>query len=277
MRQPQGFSLIHLTQKIFFINYKGYILAFFEFDGNQVFYEVIGEGSPLLMLHGNSVSSSLFGSCKEFFSQYYKVILFDYPGHGKSGRLPQFRDDFWNYNALCAYELMDLLKIEKFDVIGTSGGAMVGLNMCVIQPDRINKIIADSFFGDYVTYSEAVKLVSGRLRAKDDFMTSQYWKFHNGSHWENVIDNDCDMMLSFSRKGFPTIFGDISTIKSKVLLVATSTDELLPNILERLTALSKKIKNVSMKFYDYGRHTFMITEKEEFRRIAIEFLKENSI
>jgi valacyclovir hydrolase len=252
-------------------------LAFFEFDNRQVYYEVLGSGSPLLLLHGNSVSSRLFDSYKEYFSQYYKVVLFDYPGHGKSERLPKFRDDFWHYNATCAFALLDLLNIDKTDIVGTSGGAMVGLNMCIINPDRVNKIIADSFFGDYLTYNEAEKLVAGRQRAKQDFMTTQYWKFHNGENWENVIDNDCDMMLSFTRKGFPTIFGDISDIKAKVLLVATSTDELLPNILDRLALLAKKITNVSMKFYDYGRHTFMVTEKDMFRKIAIEFLNDDTI
>lgn len=248
-------------------------MAFFEFDGKQVYYEVLGQGKPLLLLHGNSVSSTLFNSCKLFFSKYFKVILIDYPGHGKSERLTGFRDDFWHYNAHCAFQLMDMLEIDRFDVIGTSGGAMVGLNMCVIHPDRINKIIADSFFGDYLTFIEAEALVAKRQKAKSDFMMSQYWKFHNGDEWENVVDNDCNMMLSFTRKGFPTIFGDLASIKSEVLIVATSSDELLPNILDRLTELSKKIQKVYLKFYNYGKHTFMITEKEEFRKIALEFLK----
>jgi hypothetical protein len=79
-------------------------------------------------------------------------------------------------------------------------------------------------------------------------------------------------MLSFSRKGFPTIFGDLAKIKSEVLLVATSSDKIHPDILGRLDELAVKIPNVKKKYYDYGRHTFMITEKEEFRKIAMEFL-----
>lgn len=248
-------------------------MSYYNYDGNSIYYEVLGEGSPLLLLHGNSVSSTLFNSCKLFFSQNFKVVIMDYPGHGKSGRLDKFRDDFWRYNATVAISLMNELKIEKFDIIGTSGGAMVGLNICVIEPDRVNKIIADSFFGDYMTYREAQELVEKRQKAKNDFMTTQYWKFHNGDDWENVVDNDCNMMLNFTRKGYPTIFGDISTIKAKVLLVATSNDKLLPNIIGRLEELALKIPNVETKFYDYGAHTFMITEKEEFRRIAMNFLK----
>jgi pimeloyl-ACP methyl ester carboxylesterase len=247
-------------------------LAFFELDNCKIYYEVFGKGNPLLLLHGNSVSSKLFDNYIDFYSDNFQVIIMDYPGHGKSDRLVSFRDDFWRYNASVAFHLMDLLGIEKFDVIGTSGGAMIGLNMCIMKPDRIGKIIADSFFGDYVTYLEAEKLTTNRQKAKNDFMTSQYWKFHHGDNWENVVDNDCNMMLSFTRKGFPTIWGDFSEIKSDVLLVATSTDELLPDILERLDVLSSKISKVSKKFYDYGRHTFMITEKQEFRKISMEFL-----
>ena len=247
-------------------------MAFFEFDDKQIYYEVLGEGRPLLILHGNSVSSNLFVTCKDFFSKNFKVILMDYPGHGKSQRLPEFRDDFWRYNGQAALNLMDFLEIDKFDIIGTSGGAMVGLNMCVMAPERIGKIIADSFFGDYLTYKEAEYLVAQRQKAKTDFMTVQYWKSHHGEDWESIVDNDCKMMLSFSRKGFPTIFGDLSAIKAEVLLVATSSDKIHPDILGRLDELAVKIPNVKKKYYDYGRHTFMITEKEEFRKIAMEFL-----
>ncbi|MFA5511153.1 MAG: alpha/beta hydrolase [Candidatus Kapaibacterium sp.] len=248
-------------------------MSYFEFDGNNVYYDIIGEGSPLLMLHGNSVSSNLFSSCKDFFANHYKVILMDYPGHGQSDRLPSFRDDFWYYNASAALRLMDILDIPKFDIIGTSGGALAGLNLCIMQPERVGRIIADSFFGDYLTHEEAKHIVSKRRRAKSDFMTVQYWKYHNGDDWENVVDNDCNMMLSFTSKKLPVIYGNPSEIKAEVLLVATSTDELLPNILERLEDLSIKIPKVKKKFYDYGRHTFMITEKDEFRKIALEFLK----
>lgn len=247
-------------------------MAYFKFEGNDIYYEVLGSGSPLLLLHGNAVSSKLFDEYKFFFSEKFQVILFDYPGHGNSSRINSFRDDFWRYNAEVAFYLMDMLKIDKFDIIGTSGGAMVGLNMCIMQPERVNKIIADSFFGDYLTYNEAEKLVSGRRKAKNDFMTVQYWKQFHGETWENVVDNDCEMMLNFTRKGFPTIFGDFSKITTKVMLVATSSDKLLPNILDRLKKTAEKIPNVEIKFYDYGRHTFMITEKEEFRKIALVFL-----
>ncbi|GAB1372377.1 alpha/beta hydrolase [Candidatus Kapaibacterium sp.] len=247
-------------------------MAFFNFEGNQVYYDVYGEGEPLLLLHGNSVSSTLFESCKVFFSKYFKVIIMDYPGHGKSGRFERFRDDFWRYNGVVALDLMSYLKIEKFNIIGTSGGAMAGLNMAILQPERIKKIIADSFFGDSITYSEALDLVTRRRAAKNDFMTVQYWKYHNGDDWENVVDNDCNMMLSFTEKGLPTIHGNPSEITADVLLVATSTDELLPDILGRLDKFAAKLNSVEKKYYNFGRHTFMITEKEEFRKIALEFL-----
>ncbi len=247
-------------------------MAFFEYEGNQVFYEELGSGKPLLLLHGNAVSSKLFNDYREFLAEKFRVIMLDFPGLGRSSRLITFRDDFWLYNAKVSFQLMDMLGYDKFDIIGTSGGAITGLNMCVLQPERIGKIIADSFFGDSLSFEDAEYLVNKRQKSKNNFMTVQYWKFHNGDDWEGVIDNDCDLMLNFTSKNLPAIYGDLSKISAETLFVATSTDELLPNILSRLDELAEKIPNVKKKYYDYGRHTFMITEKEEFRKIIHEFL-----
>ena len=66
--------------------------------------------------------------------------------------------------------------------------------------------------------------------------------------------------------------GDLSKIKSEVLLVGTSSDELIPDAHARMTELAEIIPTSELALYNYGRHTFMITEKEEFRRIALDFL-----
>ena len=51
--------------------------------------------------------------------------------------------------------------------------------------------------------------------------------------------------------------------------------ELVPDVESRITKLCKQIPNCRHKLFDYGRHTFMITEVEDFQKIAIEFLGGN--
>ncbi len=248
-------------------------MSYFHYDGYKIYFERRGNGHPLLLLHGNTTSVKLFKSDIPFFSQYFDVIAFDYPGHGLSDYVQQFREDFWNYNAKVALALLDFLKIDETYIIGTSGGALVALNLAVMKPQIAPLIIADSFFGNRLSYEEAKNLVSKRQKAKTHFMSQQYWKQFNPTHWEHIVDEDCRVLLAISEKNLPLIYGDLSQISSEVLLVGTTTDEVIPDIENRMNELSEIIPNTDIKIYDYGRHTFMITEKEEFRRIALEFLE----
>lgn len=59
-------------------------MPFFEYDGLKVFYRIEGSGKPLLLLHGNTVSSEMFSQDITFFSKNRLVIAIDSPGFGKS-------------------------------------------------------------------------------------------------------------------------------------------------------------------------------------------------
>lgn len=62
-------------------------MSFFNYKNKRVYYEEIGEGKPILLLHGNTASSNMFLDLIESYTQEYKVILIDFLGHGKSDRL----------------------------------------------------------------------------------------------------------------------------------------------------------------------------------------------
>lgn len=248
-------------------------MSYFYFDNKKVFFDERGKGYPLLLLHGNVSSSSIFKSDFAFFSQYFKVIVMDYPGHGKSDRLESFSDDFWLYNAKAAIELCMHLGIDGINIIGTSGGALTALNISVLEPNLPKLIIADSFLGNRLSVTEAGKIAENRQKSKSNFLASQYWKTHLGSDWSKIVDMDCNMLIDVAAKKYPLIWGDLSKIKSDILLVGTSSDELIPDVIERLNELTAVIPNCETAYYNYGRHTFMITAKEEFRRIALEFLE----
>lgn len=247
-------------------------MPYFTYDNKEVFYDIFGEGYPLILLHGNTVSSTLFKEHTGFFAQYFRVIVLDFPGHGRSGRLGRFRDDFWRYNGICTAELMKHLDIGEAYAIGTSGGAMAGLNVCTLYPGLFRKFIADSFFGDYISKEESDKIVPARTKALEkDTMARKYWEFHNGEDWEKVVRDDIDLIARVGEENLPVIYGNYEDITAEVLMTATTTDELVPEVEQRITKLCKQIPNCRPKFFDYGRHTFMITEVEDFQKIALEF------
>lgn len=68
-------------------------MSYFEFDGKEVFYQEIGDGRPLLLLHGNTASSKMFELVIEMYTGIRKVVLIDFLGHGRSQRLERFPAD----------------------------------------------------------------------------------------------------------------------------------------------------------------------------------------
>lgn len=249
--------------------------GYFEFEEKNIYFKTKGEGKPLLLLHGNSVSSKMFRFEIEHFSEKFRTITFDYPGHGKSGRVNRFRDDFWNYNARCAGKLLEELSINSCYVIGTSGGALVGLNLAILFPQKIEKLIADSFLGEYLLFEEAEQIVEKRVQSKQsNFMSQQFWKSMHGNDWEKVVDNDLDLMLRVGAENLPLIKGNLENITAKVLGIASTKDELIPNIDKRLILICSKIKNCEYKIFNYGKHPFLTTQKEKFQEIADKFLIE---
>ena len=90
----------------------------------DIYYEVVGEGFPIICLHGNGEDHHIFDDLKERLSLTYQLILIDSRYHGKSicqGELSyeQMVED--------VKKVVDELHITAYDVIGFSDGAIVSL------------------------------------------------------------------------------------------------------------------------------------------------------
>ena len=112
-------------------------MAYAAVNGLNMYYEVHGEGPPLLLLHGGS------GSIPEkwipFFSRRFQVIAIEQMGHGRTADL---RDRPFHYYDMAedTVELTRQLDIETFSVIGYSDGGIIGLDMAIHHPERVTKL-----------------------------------------------------------------------------------------------------------------------------------------
>lgn len=53
-------------------------MAFFKYKNKNIFYEISGSGEPLILLHGNSVSSKMFNHILKYYEEDYEVICIDF-------------------------------------------------------------------------------------------------------------------------------------------------------------------------------------------------------
>ena len=115
-------------------------MAAFNFRGQQVYYELHGEGRPLLLLNGIMMSTRSWTPFLQAFQQGgNQLILVDLLDQGQSQAM---REDFpLALQAEMLIALLDSLGIKQTAVFGTSYGGEVALNLAVNHPERISRML----------------------------------------------------------------------------------------------------------------------------------------
>ena len=103
------------------------------------FYIENGQGSPIIMLHGNTGKARYFKHQIDVFAQKYHVYAIDTRGHGKTPRgekpftIRQFADDLLVF--------MNNHGIEKATLMGFSDGGNIAMRFAIAYPERVDRLI----------------------------------------------------------------------------------------------------------------------------------------
>ncbi|HSD62300.1 MAG TPA: alpha/beta hydrolase [Ignavibacteriaceae bacterium] len=108
-------------------------------NGMKMYYEVSGEGNPLIVLHGAYMNIPSMGEIIPVLAKTHKVYAIEMQGHGRTNDIdrpityPNLADD------VAAF--MDAVGLKKADVFGYSMGAIAGLQLAIRNPEKVNKLI----------------------------------------------------------------------------------------------------------------------------------------
>jgi len=114
----------------------------------DMYYEVYGEGEPLILLHGWTQSSSFWSEYIPTYAPHFKVYAIDLRGHGKTSQLTT--DFSIKKSAQDILELLDHLKIKKVKAIGLSFGGLTLLELASSNPNRIQATILIGVSHSYI-------------------------------------------------------------------------------------------------------------------------------
>lgn len=113
-------------------------MFFTKVNGIDIFYEKMGQGEPLILLHGNGESHEIFEEAAEKLAQHYTVYLPDTRGHGRSGKVEEYHYDAMARDVYCFIKVMGL---EKPILYGFSDGGIVGLLVASQYPGLLKKLV----------------------------------------------------------------------------------------------------------------------------------------
>ena len=107
--------------------------------GLKMYYEIHGQGRPLLLLHGGLESIPGWPEAIDYFCKNYRVIAPEQMGHGRTADDPTRAMD---YHAMAedTADLLRQLNLREVYVLGWSDGGDVGLDLAINHPDLVKKL-----------------------------------------------------------------------------------------------------------------------------------------
>jgi pimeloyl-ACP methyl ester carboxylesterase len=124
-------------------------------EGADLFYEIAGNGAPLVLLHAGFVDCGMWDEQFPEFAKEFRVLRYDRRGFGRSRFTPgtfSHRDDL--------RRLLDFLSIERAHFVGCSAGGGAAIDFTLEHPDRTASLtLISSALGGYPFRGEMPKLL----------------------------------------------------------------------------------------------------------------------
>jgi pimeloyl-ACP methyl ester carboxylesterase len=111
---------------------------YIQLNGQILYYEKEGEGSPIILMHGNGESHEVFDVLIPALSKNHTVYAVDTRGHGESATPKEYHYDDMAEDIV---EFIEGLSIVRPAFYGFSDGGIVGLLVASKYPDKLSKLI----------------------------------------------------------------------------------------------------------------------------------------
>ncbi len=258
-----------------------------KFNGISFYYEIYGEGIPLLLIGGlGSDSASWLGVVKEF-SPHFKTVIFDNRNCGRSDVTPG--ECSVNIMSEDTIMLLDFLKIEKAHILGHSMGGYIAQELAINYPGRVDKLILEStapasskrnnlLFEDIYNQLKREGYSESWFKRWTDWLFSPQF-IADSSFVETFIKNSMKYPYLQKAEGFKSQIEAIASfdtrdrvnlIKAKTLIIEGENDILITP--EEARILAENIPGSVLQLLDGTAHCIHIENPKLFADTVTQFL-----
>ena len=249
-----------------------------------LYYDQLGNGEPVLLLHGLGSRGEDWAAQTPEFSKQYRVIAPDIRGHGRSGKppgpysVPLLASDI--------SRLMDGLGIDSAHLVGLSMGGMIAFQMAVDQPRRVRSLTIVNSAPEVVPHSfREWLMIRQRLLLARLFDPARTAKFLGPRLFpkpeqepirqafvERWATNDKDAYLASIRAlaGW-SVLGRIGTVECPVLVISGDRDY---TPVEAKRAYASRLPNSRLVVIEDSGHATPIDQAERFNECVLDFLRQ---
>lgn len=261
----------------------------------ELSYHDVGEGEPLLLLHGSGPGVSgwaNFAGNLPTFASRFRTIVLDMPGYGAS-------EPTDGHPFLDAPEgvlaLLDHLDLESVDIIGNSMGGGVGARLAADVPERVRRLVTIGGLGDSILSAappEGIRLLRKFTEepTRERFMAwMESMVFDTAILTEELVERRFaqatdERSLAWARKLYsPTAASDAgraaaaqvrwahySSIACPTLITWGRDDRVTP--LDRMLVPMRLIPDCEVHIFPDSGHWVMIEQREAFESVVLAFL-----
>jgi pimeloyl-ACP methyl ester carboxylesterase len=262
--------------------------GFVQTSGARLYYEEIGHGPSLILIHAGVADCGMWDDQVQDFSHSFRVIRYDMRGFGRSGQaIGQYSND----DDLLA--IMEFLEVDKAHLVGLSWGARVAVDFTLEHPDRVTGLILASpnlggyeFSPELSSKIEVVdeKVAEGNSRGATE-LELRMW-VDGPARPPDQVDSTVRERVRKMEERIYTLYSPdaspaaprrpaitcLSEIQVRTMIIVGEKD--MPDILAIGRLLEKEVKGAKLKVVADAAHMLNMEKPDEFNRMTIDFLKE---
>jgi 2-hydroxy-6-oxonona-2,4-dienedioate hydrolase len=249
-----------------------------------------GAGAPFILMHGTGGHLEAFSRNLRALGASYRVIVYDFPGHGWSttARADLEIDDYIEH----LLGLMDVLGIERAHLSGESLGGWVAVKAAARFPDRVDRLVLNTPGGTMATpeVMERIRSLSQaaaddpsreRIRTRLEFLmadpgsvTDELVEIRRGIYsragFAESMRHILCLQIPEARRRNMVTDEELAAIKAPALVIWTSDDPSGPA--KAGLDMAERIPAGEFRLIERAGHWPQWEQREQFDEIVLEFL-----
>jgi pimeloyl-ACP methyl ester carboxylesterase len=255
------------------------LTGYLDVGGGRIYYEVLGEGRPVVLIHDGMLHSEVWENQFRPFAERYRVIRYDRRGYGRSDAPTQAFSNVADLHALIKH-----VGAERAVLIGSSSGGGLAIDYTLAHPERVDALVLVGAVVGGLGYSTHFM---DRARANRDVTfeaTLERWiddkysvapgntaaRARVGALLRANPHNMAIESHHYAQRPDPPALGRLNDIHVPTLLVTAEAD--IPDVHAHAGAIEAGISGARRVVLPRAGHLVYLEQPDLFNRTVLEFL-----